>query len=149
MLDVVERLTDNIDNKFITSLTTADASQAFDSVEHCRLLEKLGWYSVDQHWFGNWMRGRRQRVGRDITLDRPITHGVVPFFIFFNDLPAYVDNEETKIVVYADDVHFLHSGDPSNVIELKNRVENTLVRAQSWFNQNRLNPRTVGGGGGG
>ena len=146
MLDVVERLTDNIDNKLITSLTTADTSKAFDSVEHCRLLEKLGWYGVDQHWFDNWMRGRRQRVGRDITPDRPITHGVVQgsvlgpvlFLIFINYLPVYVDDEETKIVIYADDVQFLHSGDPSNIIELQNRVENTLVRAQSWFNQNRL-----------
>ena len=146
MLDVVEHLTDNIANKLITSLTTADTSKAFDSVEHCRLLEKLGWYGVDQHWFDNWMRGRRQRVGRDITPDRPITHGVVQgsvlgpvlFLIFINALPVYVDDEETKIVIYANDVQFLHSGDPSNIIEMQNRVENTLVRAQSWFNQNRL-----------
>ena len=41
MLDAVGRLTDNIDKGLMTSLTTADTSKAFDSVEHGRLLEKL------------------------------------------------------------------------------------------------------------
>ena len=92
------------------------------------------------------MRGRRQRVGRDNASDRPITHGVVQgsvlgpvlCLIFTYDLPKHLDKAGTDIVMHADDVQFLHSGSPSNVTELQNRMKITLAKAQTWFGQNRL-----------
>ena len=108
MLDAVGFLMEGLDSGLIGCLTTADISKAFDSVQHPRLLEKLGWYGIDTHWFKDWMSDRCQMVrgGRDV---RPVTHGVIHgsllgptlFLIFTNDLPSYID---TKIVMYADDV---------------------------------------------
>ena len=42
MLDALVYATENIDSGLVTSLVTADTSKAFDSVEHGRLLDKLG-----------------------------------------------------------------------------------------------------------
>ena len=45
-----------------TTFEFPDTSKAFDSVEHGRLLEKLGWYGISQHWFQNWLGDRVQIV---------------------------------------------------------------------------------------
>ena len=77
MLDAVGYLMDGMDRGLIGCLTTADTSKAFDSVQHRRLLEKLGWYGIDTHWFENWLGGRRQSVRGGTGTTLPITHGVV------------------------------------------------------------------------
>ena len=146
MLDTVSFLMDGLDDGLIGSLTTADTSKAFDSVQHPRLLEKLGWYGIDAHWFRDWLSDRCQvvRGGGEV---RPITHGVIQgsllgpilFLIFTNDLPSYLN---TKVVMYADDVQFLHLASPKSVLELKSDVECTLDIASHWFIQNclKINP---------
>ena len=62
MLDAVSYLMDGMDRGYVGCLTTADTSKAFDSVQHRRLLEKLGWYGIETHWFEDWPSGRRQSV---------------------------------------------------------------------------------------
>ena len=148
MLDAVGYLMDGMDRGNIGCLTTADTSKAFDSVQHRRLLEKLGWYGIDAHWFEDWLAGRRQSVrgGSDTTL--PITHGVIQgsllgpilFLVFTNDLVSYLDG--SKIVMYADDVQFLHQGLDSDMPELQATVERTVAAAHSWFDENclKINP---------
>ena len=77
MLDAVNYITDNIDSGRVTSLVTADTSKAFDSVEHGRLLEKLGWYGVENRWFRAWLTGRTQTVRGGGGGVLPVTHGIV------------------------------------------------------------------------
>lgn len=149
MLDVVSYLMDCLDSGpgQIACLTTADTSKAFDSVQHTRLLEKLGWYGIHDHWFRDWLRGRCQKVrGGDAYL--PITHGVVQgsllgpalFILFTSDLQSYVD--DCKVVSYADDVQFGHQGDVKHISDLEMRVENSVNAAQRWFTENylKINP---------
>ena len=143
MLDSVMYLSESIDKGQIATLTTIDTSKAFDSVEHGRLLEKLGWYGVDQHWFQNWLCDRRQRV-RDGSDVLPLTHGVIQgsilgpvlFLLFTNDFSSHATG--CKIVMYADDVQFIHTAHPSALHELKHRIEKSLSIADSWFSQNSL-----------
>ena len=127
----------------MTSLVTADTSKAFDSVEHGRLLDKLGWYGIESDWFSVWLRGRTQTVrGGTETLD--VTHGVIQgsilgpvlFLLFTNDLPQHISNG--KLIMYADDTQFLDADQPTNIQALKSRIENSLSVALTWFTQNRL-----------
>ena len=146
MLDAVTFLMDGLDGGHVGCLTTADTSKAFDSVQHPRLLEKLGWYGIDTHWFQDWLADRCQvvRGGDEV---KPITHGVIQgsllgpilYLLFTNDLASYLD---TKTVIYADDVQFLHVAPPKRTLELKADVECTLGIASQWFVQNclKINP---------
>ena len=96
--------------------------------------------------FSHWLSDRCQvvRGGGEV---RPITHGVIQgsllgpilFLIFTNDLPSYLN---TKVVMYADDVQFLHLASPKSFLELKSDVECTLDIASHWFIQNclKINP---------
>ena len=103
----------------VTSHRRNDTSKAFDSVEHGRLLEKLGWYGIDVEWFGAWLQGRTQclRGGSSV---RDVTHGVVHgsilgpvlFLVFTNDLTQHMPFG--KIIMYADDAQFLDADFPLN-----------------------------------
>lgn len=143
LLDAVSYTVNNIDKGLVTSLVTADTSKAFDSVEHGRLLDKLGWYGIDCRWFAAWLEGRTQAViGAHDAMD--VTHGVIQgsilgpilFTIFMSDLPQHMPN--SKLVLYADDVQFYDADSPSALHLLKDRVDATLATLLTWFTQNRL-----------
>ena len=144
LLHTVTYVTDNIDKGRVTSLITADTSKAFDSVEHGRLLEKLGWYGIEQHWFRAWLGGRTQSVRGGSGSELAVTNGVVQgsilgpvlFLLFTNDMPQHVPYG--KLVMYADDAQFLDSDIPDNLPDLKERIESNMRIALTWFTQNRL-----------
>ena len=143
LLDAVTFATDNIDRGLVTSLVTADTSKAFDSVEHGRLLDKLGWYGIESGWFAAWLGGRTQIV-RGGSISMEVTHGIVQgsvlgpilFLIFTNDLAQHIPHG--RIVMYADDTQFLDADCPSDSQALKSRIEETLCIGLKWFTQNRL-----------
>ena len=144
LLDAVTYTVNNIDSERMTSLVTADTSKAFDSVEHGRLLEKLGWYGIDQRWFRAWLSGRTQTVRGGSPQALPVSHGVIQgsilgpvlFTLLTNDLPQHIPYG--RLVMYADDAQFLDSDLPHNHQDLKNRIEATLAVAMHWYTQNRL-----------
>ena len=143
MLDAVIFATDCVDNGQVAPLVTIDTSKAFDSVEHCRLLDKLGWYGIEPDWFAAWLRDRRQVV-RGGAQYESVTHGIVQgsilgpilFLLFTNDLTQHLPN--TKIIMYADDTQFFDSEAPKHITELKTRIEDTLSSVQNWFTRNRI-----------
>ena len=55
MLETVNFLSTSIDCGRVATLLAADTSRAFDTVEHGRLLDKMGWYGIDDHWFRDWL----------------------------------------------------------------------------------------------
>ena len=145
VLDAVEWISQNSDRGEISSITTADLSKAFDSVDHGVLLSKLGWYGIDPTWFRSYLDGRNQRV-RDGETVLPVRFGVpqgsiagpVLFSLFTNDLHCHL--MDCRVIAYADDTQLLdHSQpDPQNLALLKTRIENSLKTMKHWFNSNSL-----------
>ena len=79
----------------------------------------------------------------------PETHGMVQgsllwpvlYLLYTNDFAAYISDAE--VIMYADDVQFLHSNSRENTDTLKAaRVASTLDEAHSWFVENsiKINP---------
>ena len=65
MLDAVGYLISGMGSDLIGNLTTADTTEAFDSVRHPRpgcYQDRLVWYGMDGHWFNDWLDGRTQKV---------------------------------------------------------------------------------------
>ena len=74
----------------------------------------------------------------------PITHGLVQgsilgptlFLLFTNDLTSFLS--DTTIVLYADDVQFIHVSSPNQISEFEQQIGRTLKNAQQWFVENAL-----------
>ena len=143
--DAVDWINRNSEMGKISTITAADLSKAFDSVDHGVLLSKLGWYGIDPEWFRSYLSGRRQLV-RGGTATLPVIFGVpqgslagpILFTLFTNDLHCHLPN--CRAISYADDTQLLdHSlSDPQNLVELKLRIENSLESLQLWFRSNSL-----------
>ena len=150
VLDAVEWISQNSERGEVSSVTAADLSKAFDSVDHGVLLRKLEWYGIDPTWFGNYLGGRGQLVrgGRTVL---PVPCGVpqgsiagpILFSLLTNDLHCHLP--DCRVIAYADDAQLLdHSRpDPQNLASLKQRVENSLDVMKHWFSSNsfKMNPQ--------
>ena len=141
MLCAVDKLVSSMDYGLVSKLTTTDISKAFDSVQHCRLLEKLGWYGVD-HWFRGWLADLTQRVA-GCSMPLAVAHGVIQcstlgsvLFFFTNDLPSSIHHR--GFVMYADNAQVIDADALANVGDLRARNESTLETVLNWFAQNRL-----------
>ena len=143
MLDAVQCIISETEKGRVVSSIAADISKAFDSVEHGRLLEKLGWYGVDSHWFSDWLSDRRQVV-KGGSGHLPVSHGVIQgsilgpilFLLFTNDVASHVPCQ--KIVMYADDSQFLNSSRKNELAAHKLQLEDMLSAVQNWYDQNSL-----------
>ena len=150
VLDAVDRISQNIDSGFVSTIIASDLSKAFDSVDHGALLCKLGWYGVCHSWFASYLGGRSQVVRGGSATPIAVTHGIpqgsivgpILFSLFCNDLPCYLDVEP---VIYANDTHLLDRAkpEPQNLAALKVLIEITLSIMQNWYRSNslKMNPQ--------
>ena len=123
-----------------------DLKKAFDTVDHQILLKKLEFYgfrNVSNTWFKNYLTGRSKYVSINgvNSMSKQMMCGVpqgsvlgpLLFLIFINDLPSSI---EFFTLLFADDTTLQFSN--SNLTELYEKANQELLKAQEWFQANRL-----------
>ena len=147
LIDLIEELTNSIDNKKITVGIFIDLKKAFDTINHDLLLRKLNCYGirgVAHKWLSSYIKNRNQYVSynnvdsklMDITCGVPQGSilGPILFILYINDL-CNVSNF-LKFVLFADDANLFASGD--NIISLCEEINIELLKINMWFKVNKL-----------
>ncbi len=63
--------------------------------------------------------------------------GPILFNIYVNDL-SYSFSDDCKIIQYADDTQFVHTGDINNIEDLIRNGEGDIAKVKLYFNMNGL-----------
>ena len=121
LIQLIDNLAHNIDNRIQTDAILLDFQKAFDKVPHQRLLYKLAYYGISpqaHNWVQSFLTNRTQQVLLEGNMSSPInvTSGVpqgsvlgpLLFLIYINDLPDYIQNNST-VKMFADDTIMYHS----------------------------------------
>ena len=122
-----------------------DLREAFDTINHCRLLEKLskcGVRGTVNKWFQSYLRNRKRAVFVNDKWSNfePINCGVrqgsilgpLLFMIYINDFPKCCPNVTTYL--FADDANLIYSKKKS----LTSCLDKELMNVPSWLSLNKL-----------
>ena len=146
ILDINEKLLNNLDKKLSTCSIFLDLAKAFDSVSHEILLRKMEKYGIRGKalmFFKSYLSTRNQIVSLNNTLSSStfVKFGVpqgsilgpLLFLIFINDLP-----HATKFFVrlFADDTFLCAQNE--NISILENEVNTELQKVHEWLVANKL-----------
>ena len=120
LIQLIDNLAHNIDNRIQTDAILLDFQKAFYKVPHQRLLYKFAYYGISpqaHNWVQSFLTNRTQQVLLEGNMSSPInvTSGVpqgsvlgpLLFLIYTNDLPDYIQNNST-VKLFADDTIIYH-----------------------------------------
>uniref|UniRef100_A0A1B6LII1 Reverse transcriptase domain-containing protein n=1 Tax=Graphocephala atropunctata TaxID=36148 RepID=A0A1B6LII1_9HEMI len=164
IVDLVEHITDNLEDRESTVSIFLDLSKAFDSLSHGLILDKLhnlGIQNTALKWFSKYIQGRYQLVEISQSINgqktkirsglQPIRRGVpqgsvlgpVLFILFTNDLPSYLD-PYSYTIMYADDSVLLTSSKSFETLEINSFIALNLAtqyceKNDLVFNQSKTN----------
>ena len=148
VLDIYNKLIDNMDKKLITCSIFLDLRKAYDTINHTILIKKLEKYGIrglplqllasyryltdhQQYTIVN----RYKSKSRDVICGIPqgSTLDLLLFNIYINDLPLA---SNSTIHLFADDTNLTLSH--SNVSTLQQNINDELVNVRNWFKVNKL-----------
>lgn len=155
VLDISERIRENVDKKWASVLLLLDFSKAFDSIDHSLLARKL----KEQFLFAgsavnlifSYLNGRSQcvcvgsRVSDFLMTTKGVPQGSILgpllFSLFINDLPSCL--KFTVCHLFADDVQLLHSLPVTKISQCVSELNSDLDNIVLWATSNKLllNPK--------
>ena len=146
VLDIYNKLLDNMDKKLITCSIFLDLRKAYDTINHTILTKKLEKYGIRElplQLLASYLTDCQQYTivnqykskSRDVICGIPqgLTLGPLLFNIYINDLPLA---SNFTIHLFADDTNLTLSH--SNVSTLQQNINDELVHVSYWFKVNKL-----------
>ena len=147
VLDIVNTIHNNMDNRLFSCAVFIDLQKAFDSVNHSILIKKLDCLDVRgciNNCFKSYLSGRKQttEIGGYISQKEINSFGVpqgsvlgpLMFLLFINDV-----NRASNILnffIFADDTTLLYAH--KNLKKLEATMNNELQKLSSWLSVNKL-----------
>ena len=147
ILDIVNTLQSNFDNKLFSCGIFIDLKKAFDTVNHSILLDKLRHYGIRgviNYWFSSYLTGRMQTTEVNSYISDKVVNpcgvpqgsvlGPLLFLIFINDIPN--SSQKLKFYIFADDTNMLYAD--KNLKSLEATVNKELQNVCEWLHANKL-----------
>lgn len=147
IIDIVDKIHKNMDNKEYTCGVFIDLKKAFDTVDHSILLSKLyhyGMRGIIYEWFTSYLSDRSQTtaIGDYISKKENCSHGVpqgsvlgpLLFLLYINDISS--SSNKLNFYLFADDTSMLYSH--RNLRALEQNVNAELKNVGHWLEANKL-----------
>ena len=147
LINMIDQISSEMDNKQYSIGIFLDLSKAFDTIDHSILLQKLETYGIRGialSWFRSYLSNRSQcvTVNGKISDYLPITCGVpqgsilgpLLFILYINDLVN--TSRLLKFIMFADDTNIFYSH--KSLTELIHIVNIELNQVSNWLKANKL-----------
>ena len=146
-MELVNKISEAIDNNDYTIGVFLDLSKAFDTVNQDILLHKLEHYGirgVALNWLKNYLSNRKQIVKYNSTKSESLkikcavpqgpVLGPLLFLIYMNDI--YKCSQLLSFILFADDTNLFLSHQDINT--LYNTINQALKKITTWLSTNKL-----------
>ena len=147
LIILLENLVNAIDNGKCAVGIFLDFQKAFDTVDHCILLDKLYFYGIRGQafdWFSSYLHNRQQLVNycgcesdlKSIKCGVPKGSilGPLLFLLYINDLPQV--SEYFMPILFADDTNLFATG--YNLNDIVSEINKEIANIYAWVKANKL-----------
>ena len=147
LMYAVDTIVQTVDGGNCVCATFLDLRKAFDSLDHCILLQrlqKLGVMGVELRWFADYLTNRMQRVKqKDRYSDWGLVLGGIPqgsalspllFLVYVNEMPLQV--QHGCLLQFADDTCLISVGDTSDIVA--KTLQDDLSMLSQWAIESKM-----------
>uniref|UniRef100_A0A3Q3EXG8 Reverse transcriptase domain-containing protein n=1 Tax=Labrus bergylta TaxID=56723 RepID=A0A3Q3EXG8_9LABR len=147
VIELIEKITNSLDQKNYAAGVFIDLKKAFDTINHDRLINKLERYGIRGvvlNWLRSYLHNRQQfvKLGEYTSSCLDIACGVpqgsvlgpIIFILYINDICK--TSNILQFVLFADDTNIFCTGeDLQQLLEL---ITSEMSKLKRWFDNNKL-----------
>ena len=147
LIDLLEQITNAIENKMHTIGIFIDLKKAFDTINHDLLIKKMehfGIRGIANDWLKSYLSNRKQFANYNGTnsdlydiecgVPQGSILGPLLFILYINDISNV--SKILRLILFADDTNLFATGHDLEL--LCNEINNELCILSEWFKINRL-----------